>query len=105
MVVVEFGRTYEPNRENPLNHPRPSLLNQIKSGREPLIPQMVRPAFGMRTIDPHTPSFGSSHDPVLHGVAIGLADLFPPVEHPASVADESQDDPVFGPEITSEKEA
>jgi hypothetical protein len=58
----------------------------------------------MRTIDPHTSSFGSSHDPVLHGVASGLADLFRPVEHPASLADERQDDPAFVPEVMSDEE-
>lgn len=45
----------------------------------------------MRTIDPYMPSLGSSHDPVLHGVATGLADLFPPVDHPVGFADGPQD--------------
>ena len=58
----------------------------------------------MRTIDPHTLSFGSSHDPVLHGVASGLADLFPPVDHPAGLADEPQEEPTFAQEITSEED-
>jgi hypothetical protein len=42
----------------------------------------------MRTLDLHAPTFGSSHDPVLHGVAAGLADLFPPVDHPTRQMDE-----------------
>jgi hypothetical protein len=45
----------------------------------------------MRTVDPYTPSLGSSHDPILHGVATGLADLFPPVDHPVGFADGAQD--------------
>jgi hypothetical protein len=61
----------------------------------------------MRTIDLHTPSFGSSHDPVLYGVANGLSDLFPPVDHPVSFGGEpheSQDaaDPALEPAITSD---
>jgi hypothetical protein len=47
----------------------------------------------MRTVDPYTPSFGSSHDPVLHGVATGLADLFLPVDHPVGFANGPQDTP------------
>ena len=42
----------------------------------------------MRTLDLHAPTFGSSHDPILHGVATGLADLFPPVDHPVGLVDE-----------------
>ena len=58
----------------------------------------------MRTVASYTPSFGSSHDPVLHGVASGLADLFPLVHHPADSVDELQDDLAFVPEVTSDEE-
>ena len=58
----------------------------------------------MRTVDSYTPSFGSSHDPVLHGVASGLAELFPPVDHPANTVGELQDDPTFVPEVASDEE-
>jgi hypothetical protein len=58
----------------------------------------------MHTIDPHTPSFGSSHDPVLHGVASGLAELFPLVDHPAGLADELQEKPASLSDVTSEGE-
>jgi hypothetical protein len=65
----------------------------------------------MRTVDSYTPSFGSSHDPVLHGVACGLADLFQPVEHPPSLTGEHppsltgerQDELAFTPDGTSEE--
>jgi hypothetical protein len=59
----------------------------------------------MRSIDPHTPSFGSSHDPVLHGVASGLADLFPPVEQSTRTVEERQDEGALMPEVASSEEA
>ena len=58
----------------------------------------------MRTVDSYTPSFGSSHDPVLHGVASGLAELFPPVHHPANSVGELQDDLALAPEVASDEE-
>ena len=57
----------------------------------------------MRTVDSYTPSLGSSHDPVLHGVACALADLFPLVEHSAGLADELQDGLALAPDATSEE--
>lgn len=36
--------------------------------------------------DPHISAFGSSFDPLLHGVARGLADLFPLPEQETTVA-------------------
>jgi hypothetical protein len=67
---------------------------------------MLRSVFGMRTIAPHTPSYGSSHDPVLHGVADGLADLFPLVEQPAHFVDDPDATaaPSPAPERASEAE-
>jgi hypothetical protein len=35
----------------------------------------------------HQRPFGSAYDPVLNGIAQGLAALYPPVEHPNSFAD------------------
>lgn len=59
----------------------------------------------MRSIALYTPSFGSPHDPVLHGVASGLADLFPPVEHLLGQEDVLREDPATMPEIKPEEEA
>lgn len=37
----------------------------------------------------HSRPFGSTYDPVLNGIARGLADLYLPVEQPSSFADAS----------------
>lgn len=68
---------------------------------------MLRSVSGMRTIASHTPSYGSSHDPVLHGVADGLADLFPLVEQPDRFVDDADSTtaPSHAPECASEAEA
>ena len=43
-------------------------------------------------------SFGSSYDPVLSGIARGLADLYPPVEHPSVTAEPDEQRMDFTPE-------
>jgi len=35
-------------------------------------------------------TFGSSYDPVLSGIARGLADLYPPIEHPGLTAEPNE---------------
>lgn len=45
----------------------------------------------MKSIDPaqlQASDFGSAFDPVLNGVAHGLADLFPPIENAPRTRDE-----------------
>lgn len=43
-------------------------------------------------------SFGSSYDPMLSGIARGLADLYPPVEHPSVAAEPYEQEVDFTPE-------
>ena len=35
-------------------------------------------------------SFGSSYDPILSGIARGLADLYPPIENPGLTAEPNE---------------